>query len=138
MQCPNCNLEIDNHPANRCLDSQMAELMGWELIPDPLYDNLGAAMNAIKPSGEKVFLWYLRKNVSSGKEPWTPSRDIAAAYLMEERIEELGLIEEYCQALEKLLFAANWEENSIFVPWLLVHASPEDRCRAALMAAEAE
>ena len=69
---------------------------------------------------------------------WKPSTDIAAAWLVEERIAELELIEEYCMALESLLFDANWEEESINVVWLTIHATPEDRCRAALMATETE
>ena len=32
MNCPVCNTDIDNHPANRCLDAWVAEkVMGWDL-----------------------------------------------------------------------------------------------------------
>ena len=58
------------------------------------------------------------------------STDIAAAMQVEDRIEELGLIPEYCEALLNITDASEHFE--------LIHASPEDRCRAAVMAAEAE
>ena len=58
------------------------------------------------------------------------SRDIAAAMRMEDRIEELGLIPKYCEALLNITDASEHFE--------LIHASPEDRCRAAVMATEAE
>ncbi len=55
------------------------------------------------------------------------STDIAAAYQMEERIKELGLESEYSEALLDLTDASEHFE--------LIHATPEDRCRAALAAA---
>ena len=58
------------------------------------------------------------------------STDIAAAWLVEERIKELGLESEYSEALLNITDASEHFE--------MIHASPEDRCRAARMAVEAE
>ena len=67
-----------------------------------------------------------------------PSKSIAAAWLVEERIEEMGLIEEYCMHLNEIA-NAHWDEGKRQPQrWQLIHATPEDRCQAALMAAEAE
>ncbi len=73
-------------------------------------------------------------------EPLAYSRDIAAAMLVEDRIEELGLIEEYCKQLNKIANDTwDWRDGiKDSLVWQLIHASPEDRCRAALLAAEAE
>ena len=64
-------------------------------------------------------------------------RDISASYQMEERIKDKGLIEEYCYQLRRIT-NLHWEEG-IREPqtWQLLHASPADRCRAALRAVEA-
>jgi hypothetical protein len=63
------------------------------------------------------------------------STDIAAAYQMEERIAELGLIEEYCFQLNAIA-NAHFDRAYYRQPqrWQLIHATPEDRCRAALLA----
>ena len=63
------------------------------------------------------------------------SRDIAAAMQVEDRIEELGLEETYINRLIRLLGISAPYLDQLFI---LVHASPEDRCRAALLTAEAE
>ena len=64
------------------------------------------------------------------------STDIAAAWLVEERIKELGLIEEYCMQLNRIANNTwDWRDgmkNALL--WQLIHATPEDRCRAALKA----
>ena len=65
------------------------------------------------------------------------STDIAVAWLVEERIAELGLIKEYCMHLNEIA-NEHWDAgNRQSQRWQLIHATPEDRCRAALMAAEA-
>ncbi len=65
--------------------------------------------------------------------------DIAAAYTMEERIEELGLVNRYCWELIKIANANDrGKDESIRQTWGLIHATPEDRCRAALKALDKE
>ena len=62
------------------------------------------------------------------------STDIAPSYTMEERIAELGLIGEYCKHLNDMA-NARWDAGEIQGrSWQLIHATPEDRCRAALKA----
>ena len=66
-----------------------------------------------------------------------PSHDISAAYQMEERIAELGLIEEYCFQLNAIA-NTHLDRDYYRQPqrWQLIHATPEDRCLAALAAVE--
>ncbi len=67
------------------------------------------------------------------------SRDIAAAMQVEERIKELGLIDEYCMHLNDIASMHVWyAEHPQPLMWEIIHATPEDRCRAAVMAAEEE
>ena len=62
--------------------------------------------------------------------------DISAAWLVEERIAELGLIDEYCRHLNDIA-NARWDAGEkLGRSWQLIHATPEDRCRAALKAVE--
>lgn len=58
------------------------------------------------------------------------SRDISAAYEVEEKIKELGLQVKYTQAL-KLLIIGEGEYAGMFD---FIHATPEQRCKAALIA----
>ena len=64
-----------------------------------------------------------------------PSTSISAAWLVEERIAELGLIDEYCWEIIKL---ASTKKGDPPQQWNLIHATPEDRCRAALKAMESK
>ena len=65
------------------------------------------------------------------------TRDITATYQMEERIQELDYIEEYCYQLRRIT-NMNWDAG-VRLPqtWQLIHASPEDRCLAAIRTMEA-
>ena len=65
------------------------------------------------------------------------TRDITATYQMEERIQELDYIEEYCYQLRRIA-NMNWDAG-VRLPqtWQLIHASPEDRCLAAIRTMEA-
>lgn len=58
------------------------------------------------------------------------STNIAAAYAMETKIDELGLRDEYVWALQQRIEAI----ASIDEWWGLVHATPMQRCLAALKA----
>ena len=103
-------------------------IVGWELC------NKGD----LDPFGNKARLYYYP---DPGFLTTVPeySRDITAAWLVEERIEELDLIDEYCIQLTQIV-NSHWDEGADYHPfrWELIHATAEDRCRAALMAAEAE
>lgn len=113
---------------SRELDVQMAELMGynyWDFKGDyegeyPMYIVM-----------DELVIVYENNN---DHRRFNPTTDIAAAWAVEERIVELGLTEEYCRELYTIALKrdiVNWR-------WQLIHATPEDRCRAALAAAESE
>ena len=109
---------------HRELDAKIAELMG---LPVKYHTN--------NPNNERFY--YLDVPDHNGMCPDLPhySRDISAAYQMEERIKELGLEEKYINRLIRLLGISAPYLDQLFI---LVHATPEDRCRAAVLAAEAE
>lgn len=66
------------------------------------------------------------------------SSDISAAMEVENRIEQLHLIREYVRALEHIGDMATPSRviTDTGVAWRLAHATPEQRCRAALKAVE--
>ena len=119
--------------SDRELDVQMAELMGWIYWDSDFRDYDGEYPMYIVL--DALLLVYDEANKH---REFSPSTDIAAAWLVEERIEELGLIEEYCMYLNEVA-NAHWDRGKRQPQrWQLIHATPEDRCRAALMAVEAE
>jgi hypothetical protein len=105
---------------DRELDAAVAEkVMGWTAERKPGLPHM----------------WIPPGHFISG---WRPSTDIATAWQVEERIAELGLIDEYCLHLNAIA-NAHWEGGERQPQrWQLVHALPEDRCRAALKAVEVE
>jgi len=79
-----------------------------------------------------------------GKDKWSPSTDIAAAWKVEEKLMELDKILEYLEALQ---VEANGTEKGLTLTnkiigytynfeeiFNLIHATPAQRCRAALKA----
>ena len=62
--------------------------------------------------------------------PFNPSEDIAAAWEVEEEINKRNLRVVYCQALKTVMHSKD-EYVGMFD---FVHASPADRCKAALLA----
>lgn len=62
--------------------------------------------------------------------PLNPSEDIAAAWEVEEEINKRNLRVVYCQALKTVMHSKD-EYVGMFD---FVHASPADRCKAALLA----
>jgi hypothetical protein len=78
---------------------------------------------------------------SVGRWPCLPpySTDIAAAWLVEVELDRRGLRDAYIMSLWRLAPVSpdkrgldNFNERL----WLIAHADPADRCRAALMTAE--
>lgn len=60
------------------------------------------------------------------------STDIAQAFKVEDTIAELGLKHTYCQALAVIVADAVTERGRVVDHFDFIHASPEQRCRAAL------
>lgn len=74
-------------------------------------------------------------------EDFRPSIDIAAAIEVEDRIAELGKQNDYIAHLWDEVGAARdgsnfWTAQNFNAFWLCVHATPEQRCRAALKATQ--
>lgn len=120
--------------AGREMDALVAErVMGWAIFthnegPNPPY-------------------WYREETDNHSFHLPIPkfSTDIAAAYAMEERIEELGLTERYIVELARIACGYDGLPETLIrlqrglyedQIWAMVHASPADRCRAALRAVE--
>ncbi len=123
--------------SDRELDVQVAtEVMGWIWITSELNEE----QKILVPTDESISIpdssWWWGRDVKALVPHY--SRDIAAAWLVEERIEELGLVEKYCNHLASIVWSYQAHPAPLPLKWYSIHASPEDRCRAALMAAEAE
>jgi hypothetical protein len=116
--------DLESCVAGRELDALVAErVMGWKHV-------------GTSPSGNKSYddeendERYL-VGMSNMFRCWSPSNDIAAAYEMESRIAEMNLISQYTRALADLVAP---ECSAGETCWRLVHATAEQRCRAALAA----
>lgn len=105
----------------RQLDLDVAEqVMG--------FDRMNARVDPMVRNGDPQY--FMGYPVGHDFAPYY-SIDIAAAFQVEDRIAELGLQRQYIIALRgetraQMIAAACGYE------WKLVHASPEQRCRAAL------
>lgn len=62
-------------------------------------------------------------------EYWQPTRSISQAFQVEDRIAELGLKKEYSRVLQQIILDTGTSYDHEFD---LIHASPEQRCRASL------
>jgi len=124
-------MNIDELEAGREFDALFAkQVMGWR------------QEYVWSIAGEKAHMWnepeYLLPPGSddASKVP-EYSTDIAATWKMEEMIEQRGLNLRYTQALMAvLLFEGFVPEDDEALWWALIHASPYQRCCAALKAVE--
>ena len=112
---------MSNEMKSRELNAKMAELMGWvrgdSILGEYWVDNSEQIIERI--------------------DDWQPITDIAAAWQVEERIKELRLIDKYCMHLNANA-SARWRGDvHLSQLWQLIHASPEDRCLAAIRTMEA-
>lgn len=125
--------------AGRELDALVAEnVMGWTLkgAISITWDEISeyskrAVANTSDEIGSPV--WDNNRRVDA----WCPSTNITATWEMEEMIEQRGLNLLYAQALMAvLLFEGFVPEDDEALWWALIHASPYQRCCAALKAVE--
>lgn len=110
-------MKIDEMQAGREMDRLIAEkVMGWEI-----WNCQWADKQTEKLLGNVI--------------DWTPSTDIAAAYIMETELEKKGInfVRAYVKALVQVTGIYNLE-MSYLTTWPLIHATPEQRCKAALLA----
>lgn len=119
------------------LDAQIAErVMGWTV--EQRYSD---GIIGWRAPGFPFNRAYTGKRAGS---PWSPSTDIVAAQLMEATIEQRGLNLPYLKALAEITTAdpglyKDWPGYKAFEMessqlWSLICATPEQRCRAALLA----
>lgn len=128
----------------RELDAIVAELMGWIWIrfkyelggyegPEHAFqvkaDELGGFFDTDK---------YMADDGKYPKQTHARvphySTEIAAAFQVEEQIRKLKLVKEYCEALCEIVDTRN-DIVLRYSLWSLIHATPEQRCKAALKAA---
>lgn len=111
--------------AGREMDAAIAELMGLKVYK--------VANHAKFKEAPLTYHWYCEDSDGITTVPKHYSTDIAMTYQMEERIAELGLIGKYCKYLNDIA-NARWDAGEkLGRSWQLIHASPDDRCRAALL-----
>lgn len=75
-------------------------------------------------------------NQSMVKGKFKPYTNISDAWLVEERIIELKLAKEYVDALIAIVSDDNDTDPANLTQMLIVHATPRQRCKAALEAIE--
>lgn len=127
------------------LDALIAERVMGEPRPEYFPDHALELQLAGNPIKSELGNWMLLCDYEEGDIPtWRPiafSADAAAAFLMEERIKELGLSEHYANYLVETVIPRSAfgflnrgaYEKDIFA---VAHALPEHRCIAALKTAE--
>lgn len=125
----------------RELDAEIAVLIqGWRWISNPSSPDdafLFPPADAAKYSPDRVSTKppdgrRMRNNEWHAQLPYY-STDIAAAWEVEEKIKELGLQRKYAEALG-IVIAESGHKGLYVEPFELIHATPEQRCLAALKA----
>jgi len=90
---------------------------------------------AIPPDQRLFFAWFTppgeRTEPILGYCYRNFSEEISEAWQVEERLTKMKLQDEYINHLRGIVNANEWVENE---EWLMVHASPKERCLAALRA----
>lgn len=113
---------------NRKIDTAIAEkVMGWKL-KSILINTYGNRADVWVNEAEKIMA-YCRE--------WKPSTDIAAAWQVEQKIDEAGLYKQYVFALSDVLDLGP-QSNPYIVIEKMMKATPKQRCLAALQAVGVE
>ncbi|MNW53185.1 hypothetical protein D3C74_307370 [compost metagenome] len=120
------------------LDAMIAEFVfGWTRITGPTHDYHGPvehgdvlippnastdeALRMMPPKGTIPFTYFVNRH-------W--SKSISAAWGVEEKIKKMRLHVEYCRALKQVVVSTG-EYVGLFD---YIHATPEQRCKSALLA----
>ena len=115
----------------RELDALVAEkVMGWRKKTLP---GGGGGFTAWVDENEKVMKLISNSTMSETCyrcDYFRPSTDIAAVWEVEEEIDKRNLRVAYCQALQIVIRS----QKDYVTTFDYVHASPADRCKAALLA----
>lgn len=98
-----------------------------EVYPFAVYDR-----RAIKDACEYVRVFHPHQ-ILGGGAPWSPTRDIAQAYEVEEKLTERGGLSDYVGALRRVtqaIFTASPSDGDL---WMLLHATAGERVEAACL-----
>ena len=120
LHCPECGIEIDEHPAGRCLDAWVAiTIMNWKYAPktDPKI---------------KLWLYWRRPDGMLKYEPPEYSTDIAAAWEVVEKITEPPKDIETSRRMSNTIFS-RWFDTANLWACSASEASLEI-CRAVIKA----
>jgi hypothetical protein len=117
MNCK-CGKPIDEHNGEQLAYCVAVSVMGWKLNNYRYWE-------------------YTEANTVCWSVQFRPDKHIADAWKVEARIEELGLRNTYSGMLEGIVKSKPCEQY-LEHTWLLIHASPEDRCKAAIASVEGE
>jgi len=112
------------------LNEQALKCLGVEYTEDPeIVGN--AIVGNVEPcwiKGLSGKMMIVKKGCNSD---WNPAEDIRDAYQLEEKVKEMNLEAKYCDELDVL---ASLKEGNKRAYWNAVHATPEQRCKAFLLA----
>ena len=129
-------MNADEMEAGRELDELVVSAMGWHI--SSWADETDGGYQLFDADGRYKAKWDAPEGFKHELAPrhrWSPSTDIAAVWKMEEMIEQRGFNLRYTQMLMTvLLFEGFTPEHDEELWWALIHASPIQRCRAALKA----
>jgi hypothetical protein len=118
-------------PPGKRLDSWIAEkVMGWRKKTFP---GGGGGFTAWVDENEKVMKLISNSTMSETCyrcDYFRPSTDTAAVWEVEEEIDKRNLRVAYCQALQIVIRS----QKDYVTTFDYVHATPEQRCKAALLA----
>jgi len=127
----------DKELTGAALDRAVAErVMEWHQEVD--YDYHPPQFNWVDKNGDYQEIMSHPDQLAN-PPVWSPSKDIRAAFQVEDRIAELNLQNDYIAHLWSVVGATRnginfWTADNFKAFWLCVHATPEQRCRAALEA----
>jgi hypothetical protein len=95
MNCPNCGLNILEHPANRCLDALVAiKVMGWQRMSwEKAYNQIGRIESTPywhSQDGQYVVYVEYDDDYECPQDGWHPTVDISAAWEVVEKMKSEG------------------------------------------------
>lgn len=110
------------------------EVMGWHKGPVTVYTNVGEWHTE---EGETTYYDYRLDAESFLDNPWRPATSLDCCREMEDRLCELFLMIPYCPVLRRVVVEDDEAEGfGTLIDWGLIHASPRQKCIAALLTLE--
>lgn len=122
----------DEQLSGRELNAVIAERV--MAVPEPPRSEAPHEHYSITTHKSGCWIWHYGNNQEGQWEPMPFSESIEAAMKVEDRIAELGLCRAYIESLYSVI--AESQNLRVISDWDIVHASAEERCRAAWAAIE--